>query len=44
MYKMNTFLFYSILQMHKNGVEAIEYGGKIWVNQTHLQKSLVIQI
>ena len=28
--------------MEKNGVEAIECGGKIWVNQGHLQEKLDI--
>ena len=28
--------------MEKNGVEAIEYGGKIWINQGHLQEKLDI--
>ena len=25
--------------MEKNGVEVVEYGGEIWINQTHLQKN-----
>ena len=28
--------------MEKNGVEAIEYGGEIWINQGHLQEKLDI--
>ena len=28
--------------MGKNGVEVIEYGGEIWINQGHLQKKLDI--
>ena len=34
-----THFFYS-LQKHgeKNGVEAIEYDGEIWINQGHLQE------
>ena len=28
--------------MKKKGVEVIEYGGEIWVNQKHLEKKLGI--
>ena len=33
MYKMDTFALFTAT---KNGVEAIEYGGEIWINQGHL--------
>ena len=39
MYKMNTFTLFTAKAWKKNGVEAIEYGGEIWINQRHLQKS-----
>ena len=28
--------------MEKNGVEVVEYGGEIWINQTHLQKIMIL--
>ena len=42
MYKMNTFTLFTVEAWGKNGVEAIEYGGEIWINQGHLQKKLDI--
>ena len=40
MYKMNTIALFTAKAWRKNGVEAIEYGGEIWTNQTHLEKKL----
>ena len=42
MYKMNTFTLFTAKAWTKNGVEVIEYGGEIWINQGHLQKKLDI--
>ena len=36
MYKMDTFALFTAKKWIKNGVEAIEYGGEIWINQGHL--------
>ena len=38
MYKVNTFTLFTTKAWEKNGVEYIVYGGKIWINQGHLQK------
>ena len=36
-------MFYSLQKHGKtNDVEVIEYGGKIWINQKHLEKKLSI--
>ena len=42
MYKMNTFVLFTVEAWKKNGVEAKEYGGEIWINQGHLQEKLDI--
>ena len=42
MYKMNTFALFTKEAWGKNGVEAIEYGGEIWINQEHLHEKLDI--
>ena len=42
MYKMNIFTLFTAKVWKKNGVEAMEYGGEIWINQRHLQKKLDI--
>ena len=42
MYKINTFTLFTAKLWKKNGVEAIEYGSEIWINQGHLQKKLDI--
>ena len=42
MYKMNTFTLFTAKAWKKNGVEVIEYGGEISINQGHLQKKLDI--
>ena len=42
MHKMNTFTLFIAKAWKKNGVEAIECGGKTWVNQGHLQEKLDI--
>ena len=42
MYKMNTFTLFNVKAWKKNCVEAIEYGGEIWINQGHLQEKLDI--
>ena len=33
MYKMSTFALFNAEAWGKNGVEFIEYGGEIWINQ-----------
>ena len=38
MYKMDTFVLFTAKAWIKNDVEAIEYGGEIWINQEHLQE------
>ena len=40
MYKMNTYTHCKSTE--KNGVEAIEYGGEIWINQGDLQEKVDI--
>ena len=43
MYKMDPFALFTAQAWIKYGVEAIvvvKYGGKIWLNQGHLQKKL----
>ena len=43
MYKMDQFALFTAQAWIKYGVEAIvvvKYGGKIWLNQGHLQKKL----
>ena len=40
--KMNTFVLFTAEAWKKNDVEVIEYGGKIWINQKHLEKKLSI--
>ena len=44
MYKMNTVTLFNAKAWGKNGVEAIEYGGEIWINQGHLEENLIFQI
>ena len=44
MYKMNTVALFNAKAWRKNGVEAIEYGGEIWINQGHLEENLIFQI
>ena len=44
MYKMNTVALFNAKAWRKNGAEAIEYGGEIWINQGHLEKNLIFQI
>ena len=39
---MNIFTLFTAKSCEKNGVEVIEYGGEIWINQVHLQKKLDI--
>ena len=39
---MNTYTLFTAKAWKKNGVAAIEYGGKIWINQEHLQEKLDI--
>ena len=39
---MNTFTLFTAKAWEKNGVEVIEYGGEIWINQGHLQKKVDI--
>ena len=42
MYKMNIFTPFTAKAWRKNGVEAIEYGGEIWINLKHFEKELDI--
>ena len=42
MYKMDSFALFTANAWRKNDVEVIEYGGKIWINQGHLQEKLDI--
>ena len=42
MHKMNIFTPFTAKEWRKNGVEAIEYGGEIWINQKHFEKELDI--
>ena len=44
MYKMNTVPLFTAKAWGKNGVEAVEYGDEIWINQGHLEKNLIFQI
>ena len=37
---MNSFALLTTNAWRKNDVEVIEYGGKIWINQGHLQEKL----
>ena len=39
---MNVLTLFTAKAWEKNGVEAIEYRGKIWINQGHLQEKLDI--
>ena len=41
---MNTVTLFNAKAWGKNGVEAIEYGGEIWINQGHLEENLIFQI
>ena len=38
MYKMDSFAQFTANAWRKNDVEGIEYGGKTWINQWHLQE------
>ena len=40
MYKMDSFALFTANPWRKNDVEVIEYIGKIWINQGHLQEEL----
>ena len=42
MYKMDSFALFTANAWRKNGFEVIGYGGKIWINQGHLQEKLGI--
>ena len=42
MYKMDSFTLFTANAWRKNDVEVIEYGGKIRINQGHLQEKLGI--
>ena len=42
MYKMDSFAQFTANAQRKNDVEGIEYGGKTWINQWHLQEKLDI--
>ena len=39
-YKIDSFALFTANPWRKNGVELIEYGSKIWINQGHLQEKL----
>ena len=40
MYKMDSFALFTAHAWRKNGIEALEYSGEIWINQGHLQEKL----
>ena len=40
MYKMDPFPLFTAKAWRKTGVDAIEYGGEIWINQGHLEEKL----
>ena len=42
MYKMDSFSLITANAWRKNDVEVVKYGGKIWINQGHLQEKLGI--
>ena len=42
MHKMDSFALFTANVWRKSDVEAIEYSGKIWINQGHLQEKLDI--
>ena len=42
MYEMGSFPLFTANPWRKNNVEVIEYGGKIWINQGHLQEEVGI--
>ena len=42
MYQMDSFTLFTANSWRRNDVEVIEYGGKIWINQEHLQEELGI--
>ena len=44
MYKIDPFALFTANAWRKKDVEDIECDGKIWINQTHLKKNLVLQI
>ena len=37
---MDSFAVFTAKVWGKNGVEAMEYDGEIWINERHLQKKL----
>ena len=39
---MDSFTLFTANTWRKNDVEVIEYGGKIWISQRHLQEKLGI--
>ena len=42
MYQMDSFTLFTANSWRRNDVEVIEYGGKIWINQGHLQEEVGI--
>ena len=42
MYKMDSFSLITANAWRRNDIEVIKYGGKIWINQGHLQEKLGI--
>ena len=42
MYKMDTIALFTANAWRKKDAEVIEYGGKIWINQGHIQEKLDI--
>ena len=36
MYKMNTFTLFTAQRWKKKGVEVLEFGGKVWINQRNI--------
>ena len=44
MYKIDPFALFTANAWRKKDVEDTECDGKIWINQTHLKKNLVLQM
>ena len=40
---MDSFALFTAKAWRKNGVEAMEQGSEIWINQVHLQKHLNLE-
>ena len=40
---MDSFALFTAKGWRRNGTEAIEHGGEVWINQGHLQKTLNLE-